>query len=47
VSKPLRAYREENGLSREQVAAQLSERLGRPIKPGGVRRYENYDKLPR
>ena len=47
MSKPLRAYREENGLSREQVAAQLSERLGRPIKPGGVRRYENYDKLPR
>ena len=47
MSKPLRAYREENGLSREQVAAQLSERLGRPIRPGGVRRYENYDKLPK
>jgi len=47
VSKPLRAYREEFGLSREEVAAQLSERLGRPIKPGGVRRYENYDKLPK
>lgn len=47
MSKPLREYRERTGLSHHEVADLLTERLGRKIQPGGVKRFENYTKLPK
>ena len=47
MSKPLVAYREKHGLSRADLAALLSDRLQRPIKEGGIKRFENYNELPK
>lgn len=45
--KPLKAYRDRMGLSREDVAELLTDRLGRRITPGGIQRYENYSYVPK
>lgn len=43
----LRVYRERHGLSHEQLAAELSNRLGRPITGLGVKTYEKRRGVPK
>lgn len=43
MNVPVRPYREKHGLSREQLAAQLSEALGRPVSAARIQSLEESD----